>query len=173
MIAILGGALAWWFLRKKRRNQFVAKNQSPEYVPPVETVQRTPPPPNHQDSISRKPVASPIVSPVSPVTKTTELSGDGISRELSGREIALLPSPSPPVTLPGQHEMQGEGQHRPEMPGDAQHRLEMDGQGRLAEMTGEARPPELSGQSQSPPPRYSHHHAPAQEQRWELPDNSR
>lgn len=128
------------------------------------------------------------------MTKTTELSAEGVSRELSGREVHLIPAPSPPVALPGQHEMQGEGQHRPEMQGEGQHRLEMqgdgqyrpempasgsfrtemDGQGRVAEMTGETRPPELHGQSQSPPPQYTGngYNGPVQE-RWELPDTSR
>ncbi|CAM1500602.1 Fc.00g097640.m01.CDS01 [Cosmosporella sp. VM-42] len=159
VIALLGGAFAWWFLRRRRRNQHVPTTQPPAYMPPSETAQV--PPPASTSPVPRKPVGSPIA--VSPLSQPNELGGGGFHRELSGREVQPLPTPSPPVPAQGQQEMPGEAQHRPEM----------DGQSRFVEMSGDGRPPELPGQTQSPP-QYDGHTVPGQDQpRWELPDNSR
>ena len=82
-----------------------------------------------------------------------ELTGEGVYRELSGREMNPFPppvSPSSPVVMPGEHEMSGKG-----------------------------RQGELPGQARSPLPDYSHAmgyqagsggqaHGQVREQRWEL-----
>jgi hypothetical protein len=100
--------------------------------------------------IPRKAVPAQIPSPLS---QTTELTGEGVRRELSAREMNTFPSPmSPgsPVTMPREYEMSGEGQAG-----------------------------ELPGQARSPPPDYPHAvarqpglggQAPGQvgEPRWEL-----
>jgi hypothetical protein len=96
------------------------------------------------------------------LSKTNELSGIGVQRELSGREVHPFPNmtPSPPIQVAGQHEMSGEG-WRPN--------LEMDGRDARVEMSGEARPPELPGYINSANAYTPHESV----QRWELPDNSR
>jgi len=100
--------------------------------------------------ISRK--AVPMQTP-SPLSQTTELTGEGVYHELSGREMNPFPppvSPSSPVAMPKEHEMSGEG-----------------------------RPGELPGQARSPPSDYSHAmgcqagsggqaHGQVGEQGWEL-----
>ncbi|KAF7542926.1 hypothetical protein G7Z17_g11163 [Cylindrodendrum hubeiense] len=168
VVAILGGALLWWFWRKRRNNaKFAPGTQPSEEAGTSDT--STAPPPMSVAPVVRKPVGSSTVSPVSaaasPLSKTTELSGDGVQRELGGQEIKPFPTvtPSPPIAVPGHHEVRGDTAWRPEM----------DGESPRVEVSGEGRPPELHGQSQSPPPGYTHAIQDQQAQRWELPDNSR
>ncbi|KAF4963771.1 hypothetical protein FSARC_8254 [Fusarium sarcochroum] len=164
---IAAGLFAWWFIRRR-------KQQKAQYPPPtqplsevttggsptiVSTAAHTP---ERKDTLQRKPVGASTISSVSSLSKTNELSGVGVQRELSGREVHHFPdmSPSPPIQVAGQHEMSGYG-WRPN--------LEMDGRDARVEMSGEARPPELPGYM-SPPNAYMPHE---NTQRWELPDNSR
>ncbi|KAF5580814.1 hypothetical protein FPANT_9211 [Fusarium pseudoanthophilum] len=118
--------------------------------------------PERRDTLPRKPVGASTISSVSSLSKTNELSGIGVQRELSGREVHHFPNmtPSPPIQVSGQHEMSGEG-WRPN--------LEMDGRDARVEMSGEARPPELPGYTNSANAYTPHESV----QRWELPDNSR
>ncbi|KAH8653018.1 hypothetical protein BGZ61DRAFT_541696 [Ilyonectria robusta] len=119
--------------------------------------------------VVRKPVGSSAVSrvsaAVSPIFKTTELSSEGLKREIDGQEIHPFPNvtPNPPVVVAGHHEVNGDNTWRPEM----------DGASPRVEVSGEGRPPELPEQSQSPPPVYRHTAQDQSTQRWELPDNSR
>ncbi|KAM5352633.1 hypothetical protein ACJ41O_005355 [Fusarium nematophilum] len=171
VVALLAaGLFAFWFIRRRRQRQA----QPPPPTQPLSEVTTGDggaaaaaavgaPPPERKDTIQRKPIGATAVSPVSSLSHTNELSGVGVQREVPGREVHPFPNvtPSPPVQVPGQHEMTGDG-WRPN--------LEMDGRDARVEMSGDARPPELSGQTGSPPPMYT-----PQEntQRWELPDNSR
>ncbi|KAJ4315354.1 hypothetical protein N0V84_008430 [Fusarium piperis] len=156
------GLFAWWFIRRRKQRQ---AQTLPTTQPVTETTTGGGAgiAPERKDTIQRKPIGATAVSPVSSVSQTNELSGVGVQRELSGREVQSFPAvtPSPPVVVPGQHEMTGDG-WRPN--------LEMDGRDARVEMSGEARPPELPGQTSSPPPVYTAHET---TQRWELPDNSR
>ncbi|KAF4977788.1 hypothetical protein FZEAL_5754 [Fusarium zealandicum] len=158
------GLFAWWFIRRRRQRHA----QPPPATQPLSEVTTgggpaIAPIPERKETLQRKPVGTASVSPLSSFSHTNELSGVGVQRELSGREIHPFPNvtPSPPIVMAGQHEMTGEGR-RPD--------LEMDGRDARVEMSGEGRPPELPGQTRSPPPVYT----PAEAtQRWELPDNSR
>ncbi|KAH8672949.1 hypothetical protein BGZ61DRAFT_101490 [Ilyonectria robusta] len=167
VVAILGAALAWWFWRRRRNTKFAPSTQ-PSEESGTNGIS-TAPPPMSAAPVVRKPVGSSVVSPVSstvsPVSKTTELSGDGVKRELGGQEVHPLPNvtPSPPVAVPGHHEVRGDTAWRPEMGGESPR----------VEVSGDSRPPELHGQSQSPPPVYMHESPYQPAQRWELPDNSR
>ncbi|KAF4467939.1 hypothetical protein FALBO_5173 [Fusarium albosuccineum] len=165
---IAGGLFAWWFYKHKKQR----KGRVPPATEPLSEVTTgdggagvaAASTPEKKETIQRKPVGAAAVSPVSSFSQTNELSGDGIRREVSGREVQPFPNmtPSPPIVVAGQHEMNGQG-WRPD--------LEMDGRDARVEMSGEGRPPELQGQqTRSPPPVYT-----SQEttQRWELPDNSR
>ncbi|KAJ3526653.1 hypothetical protein NM208_g11087 [Fusarium decemcellulare] len=151
---IAGGLFAWWFYKHKKQR----KGRVPPATEPLSEVTTgdggagvaAASTPEKKETIQRKP--------------TNELSGDGIRREVSGREVQPFPNmtPSPPIVVAGQHEMNGQG-WRPD--------LEMDGRDARVEMSGEGRPPELQGQqTRSPPPVYTQQET---TQRWELPDNSR
>lgn len=111
------GVVVWIILRqgKKRQQQqqqengsSMAENQDSSTAPPA-------------NRIDRKPVAISTVSDVK-----TELSGQSVSRELSGREIHPFPpnDPSPPVAVPGQHEMLA-ATTRPHEMGHADPRYEL------------------------------------------------
>ncbi|KAL5623455.1 hypothetical protein FOBRF1_002705 [Fusarium oxysporum] len=168
VVVIAAGLFAWWFNR--RRNQ--QKAQYPHTTQPLSEVTTgggpavvasvSPSTPERRDTLPRKPVGASTISSVSSLSKTNELSGIGIQRELSGREVHPFPNmtPSPPIQVAGQHEMSGEG-WRPN--------LEMDGRDARVEMSGEARPPELPGYINSANAYTPHENV----QRWELPDNSR
>ncbi|KAM0555104.1 hypothetical protein ACHAPJ_006454 [Fusarium lateritium] len=159
---IAAGLFAWWFIRRRRQ-------QKAQYPPPTQPlsevttggsptiVSAAAPTPERKDTLQRKPVGASTIYSVSSLSKSNELSGVGVQRELSGREVHPFPNmtPSPPIQVAGQHEMSGDG-WRPN--------LEMDGRDARVEMSGEARPPELPGYM-SPPYENT--------QRWELPDNSR
>ncbi|KAK7397517.1 hypothetical protein QQX98_013111 [Neonectria punicea] len=167
VVAILGAALAWWFWRRRRNARFAPGVQPSEEAGTSNT--STTHPPMSAVPVARKPVGSSAVSPVSaavsPVSKTNELAGHGVQRELGGQEIHPFPvvTPSPPIAAAGHHEVNGDTAWRPEM----------DGQGQRVEVSRDGRPPELPGQSQSPPPGYTHATQGQSTQRWELPDNSR
>ncbi|KAF9768674.1 hypothetical protein IL306_013985 [Fusarium sp. DS 682] len=168
VVVIAAGLFAWWFIRRRKQQQA----QYPHVTQPLSEVatgggptvvaSATPPTPERRDTLPRKPVGASTISSVSSLSKTNELSGIGVQRELSGREVHPFPNmtPSPPVQVAGQHEMSGEG-WRPN--------LEMDGRDARAEMSGEARPPELPGYTNSA----NAYTPPENVQRWELPDNSR
>ncbi|EGU77879.1 hypothetical protein FOPG_14897 [Fusarium oxysporum f. sp. conglutinans race 2 54008] len=168
VVVIAAGLFAWWFIR--RRNQ--QKAQYPHTSQPLSEVTTgggpavvasvSPSTPERRDTLPRKPVGASTISSVSSLSKTNELSGIGVQRELSGREVHPFPNmtPSPPIQVAGQHEMSGEG-WRPN--------LEMDGRDARVEMSGEARPPELPGYINSANAYTPHESV----QRWELPDNSR
>ncbi|EXL98407.1 hypothetical protein NOF04DRAFT_5959 [Fusarium oxysporum II5] len=168
VVVIAAGLFAWWFIR--RRNQ--QKAQYPHTTQPLSEVTTgggpavvasvSPSTPERRDTLPRKPVGASTISSVSSLSKTNELSGIGVQRELSGREVHPFPNmtPSPPIQVAGQHEMSGEG-WRPN--------LEMDGRDARVEMSGEARPPELPGYINSANAYTPHENV----QRWELPDNSR
>ncbi|KAH7204435.1 hypothetical protein DER44DRAFT_811729 [Fusarium oxysporum] len=168
VVVIAAGLFAWWFIR--RRNQ--QKAQYPHTTQPLSEVTTgggpavvasvSPSTPERRDTLPRKPVGASTISSVSSLSKTNELSGIGVQRELSGREVHPFPNmtPSPPIQVAGQHEMSGEG-WRPN--------LEMDGRDARVEMSGEARPPELPGYINSANAYTPHESV----QRWELPDNSR
>ncbi|KAL5584595.1 hypothetical protein FOVSG1_013984 [Fusarium oxysporum f. sp. vasinfectum] len=168
VVVIAAGLVAWWFIR--RRNQ--QKAQYPHTTQPLSEVTTgggpavvasvSPSTPERRDTLPRKPVGASTISSVSSLSKTNELSGIGVQRELSGREVHPFPNmtPSPPIQVAGQHEMSGEG-WRPN--------LEMDGRDARVEMSGEARPPELPGYINSANAYTPHENV----QRWELPDNSR
>ncbi|KAM5512183.1 hypothetical protein FOXYSP1_06983 [Fusarium oxysporum f. sp. phaseoli] len=168
VVVIAAGLFAWWFIR--RRNQ--QKAQYPHTSQPLSEVTTgggpavvasvSPSTPERRDTLPRKPVGASTISSVSSLSKTNELSGIGVQRELSGREVHPFPNmtPSPPLQVAGQHEMSGEG-WRPN--------LEMDGRDARVEMSGEARPPELPGYINSANAYTPHESV----QRWELPDNSR
>ncbi|EXA44497.1 hypothetical protein FOVG_05912 [Fusarium oxysporum f. sp. pisi HDV247] len=168
VVVIAAGLFAWWFIR--RRNQ--QKAQYPHTSQPLSEVTTgggpavvasvSPSTPERKDTLPRKPVGASTISSVSSLSKTNELSGIGVQRELSGREVHPFPNmtPSPPLQVAGQHEMSGEG-WRPN--------LEMDGRDARVEMSGEARPPELPGYINSANAYTPHESV----QRWELPDNSR
>ncbi|EXK38957.1 hypothetical protein FOMG_06438 [Fusarium oxysporum f. sp. melonis 26406] len=168
VVVIAAGLFAWLFIR--RRNQ--QKAQYPHTTQPLSEVTTgggpavvasvSPSTPERRDTLPRKPVGASTISSVSSLSKTNELSGIGVQRELSGREVHPFPNmtPSPPIQVAGQHEMSGEG-WRPN--------LEMDGRDARVEMSGEARPPELSGYINSANAYTPHESV----QRWELPDNSR
>ncbi|EWZ36914.1 hypothetical protein FOCG_04011 [Fusarium oxysporum f. sp. radicis-lycopersici 26381] len=168
VVVIAAGLFAWWFIR--RRNQ--QKAQYPHTTQPLGEVTTgggpavvasvSPATPERRDTLPRKPVGASTISSVSSLSKTNELSGIGVQRELSGREVHPFPNmtPSPPIQVAGQHEMSGEG-WRPN--------LEMDGRDARVEMSGEARPPELPGYINSANAYTPHESV----QRWELPDNSR
>ncbi|KAM0085055.1 hypothetical protein ACKRZS_002496 [Fusarium odoratissimum] len=168
VVVIAAGLFTWWFIR--RRNQ--QKAQYPHTTQPLSEVTTgggpavvasvSPSTPERRDTLPRKPVGASTISSVSSLSKTNELSGIGVQRELSGREVHPFPNmtPSPPIHVAGQHEMSGEG-WRPN--------LEMDGRDARVEMSGEARPPELPGYINSANAYTPHESV----QRWELPDNSR
>ncbi|RSL55879.1 hypothetical protein CEP54_009138 [Fusarium duplospermum] len=155
------GLFVWWFIRRRKQRQQAQTLPTTQPVTETTTGGGAGITPERKDTIQRKPVGATAVSPVSSESQTNELSGVGVQRELSGREVQPFVTPSPPVQVPGQHEMTGDG-WRPN--------LEMDGRDARVEMSGEARPPELPGQTGSPPPVYTAHET---TQRWELPDNSR
>lgn len=159
--AILAAALGWWFWRRRRRS---APGTQPSEETGVSTNPSAAAPAMAAVPVTRKPVGTSTASPVSPVSKTNELHSDSLKGEVDGHEVKpfLVGTPSPPVQVPGQHEVNGDTALRPEM----------DGRSARVEVSGEGRPPELPEQSQSPPPVYTtkaEHPA----QRWELPDNSR
>ncbi|KAF4341360.1 hypothetical protein FBEOM_4709 [Fusarium beomiforme] len=168
VVVIAAGLFAWWYIRRRKQQ----KAQYPHFTQPLSEVTNgggpavvasaTPSTPDRRDTLPRKPVGASTISSVSSLSKTNELSGIGVQRELSGREVHPFPSmtPSPPIQVAGQHEMSGEG-WRPN--------LEMDGRDARVEMSGEARPSELLGYTNS-----ANAHTPhGSVQRWELPDNSR
>ncbi|RBR04039.1 hypothetical protein FVER53590_03056 [Fusarium verticillioides] len=168
VIVIAAGLFAWWFVRRRRQQ----KTQYPHTTQPLSEVSTgsgpavvtsvSPSTPERRDTLPRKPVGASTISSVSSLSKTNELSGVGVQRELSGWEVHPFPSmtPSPPIRVSGQHEMSGEG-WRPN--------LEMDGRDSRVEMAGEARPPEFPGYTNSANAYTPHESV----QRWELPDNSR
>ncbi|KAG5747051.1 hypothetical protein H9Q69_010813 [Fusarium xylarioides] len=167
VVVIAAGLFAWWFIRRRQQ-----KTQYPHTTQPLSEVTTgggpavvasvSPSTPERRETLPRKPVGASTISSVSSLSKTNELSGIGVQRELSGREVHPFPNmtPSPPIQVAGQHEMSGEG-WRPN--------LEMDGRDARVEMSGEARPPELPGYTNSANAYTSHESV----QRWELPDNSR
>ncbi|KAF5648130.1 uncharacterized protein FTJAE_1344 [Fusarium tjaetaba] len=168
VVIIAAGVFAWWFVRRRRQQN----TQYPHTTQPLSEVTTgggpavvtsvSPSTPERRDTLPRKPVGASTISSVSSLSKTNELSGIGVQRELSGREVHHFPNmtPSPPIQVSGQHEMSGEG-WRPN--------LEMDGRDARVEMAGEARPPELPGYTNP-----ANAHTPHESvQRWELPDNSR
>ncbi|CVK90238.1 uncharacterized protein FPRN_07434 [Fusarium proliferatum] len=168
VVIIAAGLFAWWFIRRRRQQ----KTQYPLNTQPLSEVTTgggpavvasvSPSTPERRDTLPRKPVGASTISSVSSLSKTNELSGIGVQRELSGREVHPFPNmiPSPPIQVAGQHEMSGEG-WRPD--------LEMDGRDARVEISGEARPPELPGYTNSANAYTPHESV----QRWELPDNSR
>ncbi|KAH7164718.1 hypothetical protein DER46DRAFT_576050 [Fusarium sp. MPI-SDFR-AT-0072] len=168
VVVIAAGLFAWWFIRRRKQQ----KAQYPHTTQPLSEVTTgggpavvasvSPSTPERRDTLPRKPVGASTISSVSSLSKTNELSGIGVQRELSGREVHPFPNmtPSPPIQVAGQHEMSGEG-WRPN--------LEMDGRDARVEMSGEARPPELPGYTNSANAYTPHESV----QRWELPDNSR
>ncbi|KLO89034.1 uncharacterized protein LW93_12454 [Fusarium fujikuroi] len=168
VVIIAAGLFAWWFIRRRRQQ----KTQYPHNTQPLSEVTTgggpavlayvSPSTPERRDTLPRKPVGASTISSVSSLSKTNELSGISVQRELSGREVHPFPNmtPSPPIKVAGQHEMSGEG-WRPD--------LEMDGRDARVEMSGEARPPELPGYTNSANAYTPHESV----QRWELPDNSR
>ncbi|CZR43404.1 uncharacterized protein FPRO_07679 [Fusarium proliferatum ET1] len=168
VVIIAAGLFAWWFIRRRRQQ----KTQYPHNTQPLSEVTTgggpavvasvSPSTPERRDTLPRKPVGASTISSVSSLSKTNELSGIGVQRELSGREVHPFPNmiPSPPIQVAGQHEMSGEG-WRPD--------LEMYGRDARVEMSGEARPPELPGYTNSANAYTPHESV----QRWELPDNSR
>lgn len=168
VVALIAGAIfACWFIRRrKQRNVQLSHPTQP--LSEVTTsggptvVATSPSTPERKDTLQRKPVGASTISSVSSVSKTNELSGVGVQRELAGREVHPFPdtTPSPPIHVAGQHEMTGEG-WRPN--------LEMDGRDARVEMPGEARRPELPGYT-NVSSTYTPHES---VQRWELPDNSR
>ncbi|KAF5971866.1 hypothetical protein FCOIX_9688 [Fusarium coicis] len=169
-VVVIAAALFvwWWFLRRGRQQ----KTQYPHTTQPLNEVTTgggpavvasvSPSTPERRDTLPRKPVGASTISSVSSLSKTNELSGIGVQRELSGREVHHFPNmtPSGPIQVAGQHEMSGEG-WRPN--------LEMDDRDARVEMAGEARPPELPGYTNSANAYTPHESV----QRWELPDNSR
>ncbi|CVK92362.1 uncharacterized protein FMAN_07258 [Fusarium mangiferae] len=168
VVIIAAGLFAWWFIRRRRQQ----KTQCPHNTQPLSEVTTgggpavvasvSPSTPERRDTLPRKPIGASTISSVSSLSKTNELSGIGVQRELSGREVHPFPNmtPSPPIQVAGQYEMSGEG-WRPD--------LEMDGRDARVEMSGEARPPELPGYTNSANAYTPHESV----QRWELPDNSR
>lgn len=105
------GIIAWVCWRKRRRNQsqVQAQAQAPidynngnmsEYVQPELPSQSVSP----LSRIGRKPVGS-TPSPLH--SEKTELSGQHVTREISGRQIQPVPdiSPSPVTPPPAQYEM--------------------------------------------------------------------
>ncbi|CCT68345.1 uncharacterized protein FFB20_00318 [Fusarium fujikuroi] len=168
VVIIAAGLFAWWFIRRRRQQ----KTQYPHNTQPLSEVTTgggpailasvSPSTPERRDTLPRKPVGASTISSVSSLSKTNELSGISVQRELSGREVHPFPNmtPSPPIQVAGQHEMSGEG-WRPDS--------EMDGRDARVEMSGEARPPELPGYTNSANAYTPHESV----QRWELPDNSR
>ncbi|KAF4943938.1 hypothetical protein FGADI_13019 [Fusarium gaditjirri] len=148
VVVIAAGLFAWWFISEVGGGPAVVASNSPST-------------PERRGTLPRKPVGAPTISSVSSLSKTNELSGIAVQRELSGREVHPFPNmkPSPPILVSGQHEMSGDG-WRPN--------LEMDGRDARVEMSGEARPPELPGFSNSADAYTPHKSV----QRWELPDNS-
>ncbi|KAF4472916.1 hypothetical protein FAGAP_13481, partial [Fusarium agapanthi] len=148
VVVIAAGLFAWWFVRRRRQQ----KTQYPYTTQPLSEVATgggpavvasvSPSTPERKDTPPRKPVGASTISSVSSLSKTNELSGIGVQRELSGHEVHPFPNmtPSPPIQVAGQHEVSGEG-WRPN--------LEMDGRDARVEMSGEARPPELPGYTNS------------------------
>ncbi|KAF5234115.1 hypothetical protein FANTH_12341 [Fusarium anthophilum] len=168
VVVIAVGLFTWWFIRRRRqqKTQYPCTTQPLSEVAtgggPAVVASVSPSTPERRDTLPRKPVGASTISSVSSLSKTNELSGIGVQRELSGREVHPFPNmtPSPPIQVAGQHEMSGEG-WRPN--------LEMDGRDARVEMSGEARPPELPGYTNSAN-MYTPHES---VHRWELPDNSR
>ncbi|RGP64735.1 hypothetical protein FSPOR_7671 [Fusarium sporotrichioides] len=168
VVALIAAAIfACWFIRRRRQRK-AQLSQPTEPLTSLTTgggptvVAASPSTPERRDTLPRKPVGASTISSVSSLSKTNELSGTGVQRELAGREVHPFPdmTPSPPIQVAGQHEMTGEG-WRPN--------LEMDGRDARVEMSGVARPPELPGYSNSANAYTPHESV----QRWELPDNSR
>ncbi|GKU05974.1 hypothetical protein FLAG1_08896 [Fusarium langsethiae] len=168
VVALIAAAIfACWFIRRRRQRK-AQLSQPTEPLTSLTTgggptvVAASPSTPERKDTLPRKPVGASTISSVSSLSKTNELSGAGVQRELAGREVHPFPdmTPSPPIQLAGQHEMTGEG-WRPN--------LEMDGRDARVEMSGVARPPELPGYSNAANAYTPHESV----QRWELPDNSR
>ncbi|KAJ4133439.1 hypothetical protein NW768_005024 [Fusarium equiseti] len=168
VVALIAVAIFVFWRMKRRRQRNARLSQPTQPLSEVTTgggptvVAASPSTPERRDTPQRKPVGASIISSVSSLPKTNELSGVGVQRELGGREVHPFPNmtPSPPIQVAGQHEMTGEGL-RPN--------LEMDGRDARVEMPGEARPSELPGHTNGAnayPPHES-------VQRWELPDNSR
>jgi hypothetical protein len=146
---IVVGVGLWFCLRRKRVSQ-TTEEYRPSVQEPVVPHQEVKPVMGVGGAaqISRKAVPTQRDQSKSPVSQTTELTGEGVRRELSGRDARPVTSPSSPVSLPGEHEVSGEGLSR-----------------------------ELPGQSRSPPPVYSHAAVPqpelegqghVQAPRWEL-----
>lgn len=106
-------------LRRKQRRSKVQQNTytNAPSQPETETFQAKPP----VSRVERKPVPSTQPSP-----RKTEISGQGVFRELSGREIHSVQdiSPSAPLGIPGQHEMPAGASPR-EMEVSDSHRYEL------------------------------------------------
>lgn len=135
-LAITGLSFFFW-LRKKRQQSGRAQdahwggNSDGPSQPEMQSHQHNYQSPPSLKPVERKPV--PVsAAPSSPFSEgKSELTGQGVSRELSGREIHPLPdnSPSPPLAVPGQHEMLSES--RPQelgAPDSHHHRYELPGQ---------------------------------------------
>lgn len=112
---------AWFCLRRRRRSQ---RQGSATPLPPPAEPEKTnsyiPPAPVSQTNspvaaaaIARKPVKAQEQVAVSPISSTTELEGgQGVRREISGREIHPFPvinQNQPPVVVPGEYELHGHG----------------------------------------------------------------
>jgi hypothetical protein len=84
----------------------------PVAVPPTETVSPVSSPVSR---VERKavpsPMSTPVYTPPPQQPEKTELSGQHVTREISGTEVHPFPNqaPSPPVHLDGQHEMWADG----------------------------------------------------------------
>jgi hypothetical protein len=168
VVALIAAAIfACWFIRRRRQRKAQLSHPT-QPLSEVTTsggptvVAASPSTPERRDTLPRKPVGASTISSVSSLSKTNELSGVGLQRELAGREVHPFPdmTPSPPIQVAGQHEMTGEG-WRPN--------LEMDGRDARVEMSGDARRPELPGYTNAANAYTPHESV----QRWELPDNSR
>ncbi|KAL6855515.1 hypothetical protein ACO1O0_006664 [Amphichorda felina] len=129
LVLAIVGVIVWIILRR-RKNQQQQQQQQQDGSIDEKQGGITPPTGPPTSRIDRKPVAVSAVSAVSTDAKT-ELSGQSASRELSGREIHPFPSndPSPPLTLPGQHEMLA-ATDRPHEMGHRDPRYELQGQQR-------------------------------------------
>ncbi|SPQ21541.1 8049aa51-6cc6-40de-a7a3-41659fb3d695 [Thermothielavioides terrestris] len=157
LLALAAAGTAGWICLRRRRMRSRQQQHPQPLGPgspndPLVPAMGDVPAPAPSPPIPRKAVAAVATkppSPLSPEPKTWELGGgQGVRRELGGRELHPFPdvTPRPPVAVPGQHELHGAGR-RPEMP----------------------------CQTRSPPPRYYHvvrnSGASAGRERWELPGN--
>lgn len=133
-LAIVGVGV-WLCLRRRRKGTHAQANEASPLPPAPQSMLSTMSP--FSPKIGRKRV------PVSSAATESELSGAGVVRELSGRDIHPFPdaTPSPPVVLAGQHEVMGDS-----------HQRSVAAQGHEPgqhEMLAENRPQEMIG-SQSP-----------------------